>query len=244
MWTGRSLARSFFRLQGVFRWRPFSVDSAAKVLALPLARTRLTVSRLARAGWLARVANGTYVALDARWALERPSPDPLATFQRESYYRVLVSATAGVLQFYGARVGGLALFGSAARRTQTSDSDVDLLVIADPLPSGVGERLDEIRSLRRDLRASARLADLREPSRLEAQFVPMTPEELRTEPPILLDMTQDAIILFDPSGLISDALSRLSQKLRARGSRRIVPADGLPYWQLSPGARLGEVREL
>lgn len=244
MWIGRSLARPFFRLQERFRWRPFTPTEASEALAEGRSPIPLTLSRLARAGWLARVARGSYVALDARWGAEHPVPDPLASFRTESFYPTLVGATAGALQLYGPRLRGLGLFGSAARRDHSADSDVDLLVVADPMPARPAARLEEIRELRNDLRGP--------PSRPmggpgtwhAAQFVPTSVEELRAEPPILLDMTQDAVILYDPSQLLSGVLSGLSRKLRARGARRIVPADGAPYWQLSPGARLGEVREL
>ena len=244
MWIGRSLARSFFRLQEAFRWRTFTLSDAAEVLPGGRPRIRLTVSRLSRAGWLARVVRGSYVALDARWGADLPVPDPLSSFRTESFYPTLVGATAGALQFYGPRLRALGLFGSAARRDHSTHSDVDLLVVADPIPARAGDRLDEIRELRRDLRATPS-GPTGEPGTWHAaQFVPITVEELQAEPSILLDMTQDAVILYDPSRLLYGTLDRLSRKLRARGARRITPADGAAYWQLSPGARLGEVREL
>lgn len=244
MWVGRSLARSFFRLQGTFRWRPFSLAEAAEVLSEGRSPIRLTLSRLARAGWLARVARGSYVALDARWGAEHPVPDPLVFFRTESFYPTLVGATAGALQLYGPRLRSLGFFGSAARRDHSPHSDVDLLVVAEPIPARLSDRLDEIRELRRDLRGSSSGPTGGPGTWHAAQFVPMNVEELRAEPPILLDMTQDAVILYDPSRLLAGVLSGLSRKLRARGARRIVPADGAAYWQLSPGARLGEVEEL
>ncbi len=244
MWIGRSLAQSFFRLQETFRWQPFTLTEAATALRDNRPRVRLIVSRLTHAGWLGRVARGSYVAFDARWGAERPVPDPLAPFRSETYYRTLVQATAGLLQLYGARLRGLALFGSSARRDHTPESDVDLLVVADPLPALLGDRLAEIRGLRRDLAARSALPGSAPGAWHSAQFVPMTVEELRAEPSILLDMTQDAVLLYDPSRLVSDTLGRLTMKLRARGARRIVPADGPAYWHLSPGAHLGEVGEL
>lgn len=244
MWIGRSLARSFFRLQGTFRWRSFTVTEASKALPEMRSRVPLTVSRLTRAGWLVRVARSSYVALDPRWAAFKPYPDPLGYFQTESFYPTLVGATAGALQLYTSRLRAIALFGSAARRDHSAESDVDLLLVADQIPALLGHRLGEIRELRMDLRGPS----LRPPGGPTAwhaaQLVPMTTEELRAEPSILLDMTEDAVILYDPSSLLSEALDRLSRKLRARGARRTVPSDGRAYWQLSPGARFGEVREL
>ena len=244
MWVGRSLARSFYRLQEEFRWHEFTATDAARAMPEPLPNLRLVLSRLARAGWVVRVGRGSYVAMDARWGLERSGPDPLFAFRSEAFFRSLVHATAGVLQLYGARLKALTLFGSAARRDHSTDSDLDLLVVADPLPEALGDRLAELEPLRGEWRRPASRNEGQDSGRYVPQFVPLSPAELAAEPPILLDLTQDAAVLFDPARLLQGALDGLSRKLAARHARRIAPADGPPFWQLSPGARLGEVREL
>jgi hypothetical protein len=64
------------------------------------------------------------------------------------------------------------------------------------------------------------------------------------EPPLLLDLTEDADVLFDPDRVLSGALETLREKLRRHGARRVVPVDGPAFWLLHPGARVGEVAEL
>ena len=48
-----------------------------------------------------------------------------------------------VRSFYGDRLVSLVLYGSVARGTQRFDSDVDLLVVARPLPDGRMRRIRE-----------------------------------------------------------------------------------------------------
>ncbi len=242
MWIGRSLSGSFFVLQSRFRWSEFTVEDAAEALRVPRARATLALSRLARAGWVERPARGRYVALDARWARERSATDPLARFRDERFFPSLVGAVAGVLQWYGPRLRALALFGSCARGDHRPDSDLDLLLVADPLPATLGGRIDELRGLRTARGASPPPSGGREA--VLPQFVPLTLEELASEPPLLLDMTQDAVLLFDPEAVLAGALARLRNKLHRHGARRVVPMDGPAYWMLHPGAGLGEVGEL
>ncbi len=52
-------------------------------------------------------------------------------------FETLLAETVRVLQEqYGDRLVSVAVFGSVARGTQRADSDVDLLVVCDPLPTG------------------------------------------------------------------------------------------------------------
>ncbi len=244
MWIGKSLSDTFFRLQSRFHWAEFGSVEASRVLARSRDHTALDLSRLVRAGWLERVGRGRYVALDPRWGRWRTPTDPLARLRTQSFFPALVSAVAGAVQLYGPRLRGIAFFGSAARLDHTPESDVDLLLVVDPLPAALGDRLDELRALRTPL-SSASVGPHRDGKYdHRAQFVPITSEELRSEPPLLLDLTQDALILFDPEQLLSEALQRLRRKLIQHGARRVVPAEGPPFWVLHPGARVGQIAEL
>jgi hypothetical protein len=157
---------------------------------------------------------------------------------------VLVAATAGCLQLYGARLRSLALFGSGARLDYGSESDIDLLAIADPLPEAPGDRLAELEPLAEDCQRLALESHRRGDGFHAPQFVPWTPAQVAAEPPLLLDLTEDADVLFDPDRVLSGALESLREKLRRHGARRAVPVDGPAYWLLHPGARVGEVVEL
>ena len=214
------------------------------MLDLKTPRAALILSRLAQAGWLVRIGRARYVALDPRWVIATRSRRPLDRYKALPFFPVLATSIAGVLQLFGGRLRSLALFGSCARLTYSPESDVDLLLVVEPLPISWADRLAEVRPVSREcLRmAGGGHADRREFH--APQFVLMTPHEVEGEPPLLLDLTEDADVLLDPEKTLTGALQRLRGKLRKHGAQRVFPLNGPPYWRLQPGARLGEVAEL
>jgi predicted nucleotidyltransferase len=143
-------------------------------------------------------------------------------------------------EVYGERLISLAVFGSVGRETARPDSDVDLLLIADPLPTGRMRRIEEFEEVER------RVRDL---LGAEATGVPplspvfKTPEEADHGSPLFLDMTEDARLLVDRGGFFAATLERLRQRLAQLGARRIWLGNAW-YWDLKPDYRPGEVFEL
>lgn len=209
----------------------------------PPGQRNLRLSRLARAGWLARIGRGRYVALGPLWVRSR-SDDPFASFRTASFFPELALTAALTVRTFGLRLRSLALFGSCARGSEGPDSDIDLLVIAEPIPSTLAARLDELHPIVEAVTEHALDQRQHGGGRHIPQIVLMAPEELRAEPPLLLDLTQDARILFDPEGLLNSVLDRLRGKLARLGSRRVRAPEGWEYWVLKPGARVGEVEEV
>jgi len=78
---------------------------------------------------------------------------------------------------------------------------------------------------------------------VELSPVLRTPEDLRTPSPLLLDLTEDAVILQDEGGVLRAALEDLRQRLRRLGSRRIWVGTRW-YWDLKPDYRRGEIIRL
>ena len=243
-WVGKALAGAFGRLQARFLWRSFTLRDAAPVLGSTPGRAALTLSRLTRAGWLARTARASYVALDARWVWAAEGRDPFGRYVGHPFFPALATAVSGALQLYGGRLQSIALFGSCARLAYTTESDVDLLLVVVPLPDSSRERIAEIAPVARD-GARIAVAAFRDRHEFHApQFVLMTPTELVDEPPLLLDLTEDADILFDPERVLTGTLQRLRAKLRRHGAQHISLGGTPPFWRLHPGARLGEIAEL
>jgi hypothetical protein len=71
----------------------------------------------------------------------------------------------------------------------------------------------------------------------------LTPEEVRTHPPIMLDMTQDASIVYDKDGFLKSVLDDMRRRLNELGARKVQAKKGY-YWVLKPDARLDEVVEV
>ena len=147
-----------------------------------------------------------------------------------------------VRRTYGERLVSIALFGSVARGTARPDSDLDLFIVVEDLPRGRRARLETFdpveKSLVEETEALAR-------SGIEVEISPVlrTPEDLKVASPLLLDLTEDAIILQDRGGVLRVALDDLRRRLCRLGSRRIWIGTRW-YWDLKPDYKRGEIIEL
>jgi predicted nucleotidyltransferase len=161
---------------------------------------------------------------------------------RAAYEALLPAILEACRAHYGPRLVALAVFGSVGRGTPKPDSDIDLLVVAEPLPDGRMARAEEFRRV--DAALGAALAHLGTQG-LAPRLAPVfkTPAELRLGTPLLLDMTEDARVLSDEQGVLRGALERLKVRLNELGSRRIWLGDAW-YWDLKPDYRPGDVFEL
>jgi len=160
----------------------------------------------------------------------------------ERYDSLLSSLLAACRQVYGERLVALAVFGSLGRGTPRPDSDVDLLIVAEPLPDGRVPRVAEFELVEQLVETEMRAMRQAGVS-TELSPVFKTPAEVKAGSPLLLDMVEDARILYDKGGVLAQALARLAQRLQELGARRIWRGDAW-YWDLKPDYRPGEVFEL
>jgi len=159
-------------------------------------------------------------------------------------FRPLLEALLSICRrYYGPRLVALAIFGSLGRGTAGPESDVDLLIVCRDLPPGRILRVEEFGAwVEPDLETFLeQLAAGGIHTRLSPVF--KTPEELEAGSPLLLDMVEDAVILYDPEGALASRLRRLRERLAELGARRIWRGEQW-YWDLKPDYRPGEVFEL
>ncbi|MBI5302908.1 MAG: nucleotidyltransferase domain-containing protein [Chloroflexi bacterium] len=173
----------------------------------------------------------------------RQSKDAIPTFGDSSLLESLLDALlAACRQYYAARLVSLVIFGSVGRGTPRPDSDVDILIIADDLPVGRLSRVNEFRSVEDTLKPI--LADLYSAGRhVELSPVFKTREELAQGSPLLLDMIQDARVLYDRAGFFITTLAQFQARLEKLHARRIWRGNAW-LWDLKPDYRVGEVFEL
>ena len=143
---------------------------------------------------------------------------------------------------YGTRLRAVALFGSVARRTARPDSDLDLFVVVDGLPRGRRARLDTFdpveHALCGDIQALTEAG-------VDVELSPVlrTPDDLKRASPLMLDLTEDAVILEDDAACLARALDDLRTRLKRLGARRIWMGTRW-YWDLKPDYRRGEIIRL
>ncbi|MCX7680607.1 MAG: nucleotidyltransferase domain-containing protein [Anaerolineae bacterium] len=136
----------------------------------------------------------------------------------------------------------IVLFGSLARGEATSDSDIDLLIVAEGLPGRRLARHDLLRSA--DEAVDQRLRALwREGIRTDFSPILKTPEEAQRITPLYLDLVEDAVILYEREGFFSAILERVRRSLARLGARR-RQLGRVRYWELKPDYTPGEIFEI
>jgi predicted nucleotidyltransferase len=143
---------------------------------------------------------------------------------------------------YVTRLRAVALFGSVARRTARPDSDLDLFVVVDELPRGRRARLDTFDAV--ELALAGEIQALMEAG-VDVELSPVlrTPDDLTRASPLMLDLTEDAVIIEDDGGCLVQALDDLRAQLRRLGARRIWLGTRW-YRDLKPDYRRGEIIRL
>lgn len=149
-------------------------------------------------------------------------------------------------QSFGDKLVAVAIFGSLARgKAEFPGSDIDILVILKGVGSlSFGERINMTMEAEKKLSGTEEYARFKEVFRRSPSIQEhvLTPEELKAHPPILLDLTTDALILYD-IGVLAEELERLKGRLKELGARRVKTGDSW-FWILKPDLKLGEEVEL
>ncbi len=158
------------------------------------------------------------------------------------YDALLDDTLAACRGHYGSRLVSLAVFGSVGRGTPHSDSDVDLLVVAEDLPKGRLPRADDFAAVEH---AVAPQLDEAHRHGVHPTLSPIfkTPAEVIAGSPLFLDMLDDARILHDRDGFLAGAFEDFAGRLARLGARRIWRGNAW-YWDLKPDYKPGEVFEL
>lgn len=145
----------------------------------------------------------------------------------------------------GEKLISVVLYGSVARGEAEEGSDVDLLVVSDSFGEPFGDRFrlfQEVEDALLYSEARRRLRRLRLGTLISP--VPLTRSEVKGNPPILLDILLDGLILYDKDGFMEKHLRELEAKLKALNARRIKLPGGGWYWDLKPDYKFGEVVEI
>lgn len=146
------------------------------------------------------------------------------------------------IAFYGNRLVSFVVFGSVGRRTMRPDSDIDCLLVVDPLPRGRLCRVGEFETVERAMK------DHLEKARDTGVFpsispVIKTPLEVHIGSPLFWDMLEDSRILFDRDNFFQKELELLRDRFARLGARRIWKGNAW-YWDLKPDYKYGDEFEI
>lgn len=160
----------------------------------------------------------------------------------ETYTECVKKLLDECLRFYGKRLISFCLYGSVARGTMTPASDIDFLLVIEPLPDGRMRRVKEFEHVESGL-VSVRSEARKQGAHIELSPVLKRPFEVERGSLLFLDMLEDGKILFDRDDFLKRYFGEWKKKLDKLGARRIHKGDAW-YWILKEDYKPGEVFEL
>ena len=158
---------------------------------------------------------------------------------REPYKSLIEKLLNGLKKRYKERLISFVVFGSIARGDERRDSDIDVLIIIDGLPKSRLKRQKEFMEIEKEVERE--IEELFEQGYF-IDFSPIlrTPQEAEKIIPLYLDMTEDAIILFDKENFFKSVLEKLKERLKELKAKRVWIGKKW-YWILKPDYKFGEV---
>ncbi|MDH7501799.1 MAG: nucleotidyltransferase domain-containing protein [Verrucomicrobiota bacterium] len=153
--------------------------------------------------------------------------------------RLLTELKAACLNVYGESLVSLAVFGSVGRGTPRPDSDVDLLIVANSLPNGRLRRMESFRAVEGALQPVAAEFESKGLNLILSPVIRL-PAEITAGSPLLLDLVDDARVLYDPNRFLCNTLADLRRRLDALHARRVWVGNAW-WWDLKPDYQPGEV---
>ncbi|MGC8831776.1 MAG: nucleotidyltransferase domain-containing protein [Thermoproteota archaeon] len=237
-WLGEVYARLFLRFESDL----FTFREAVEFLKISENRLSVAFSRLHKNRVLLvfdEKRPRQYRILDPRGFILLASGEVrnLDKIVQERYVKALCDA----FQIFSRslRLTSLAVYGTVARGTAGNDSDIDLLIVSNDFSGSVGRRIDLLFQLEK--RLEDELAWLRKHGVYTGfSFYPLTEEEASRKPLLFLDMTEDAVILYDRGRFLERVLTEFKAELLRLGAKRVFVGKENWYWDLKPDYRFGE----
>jgi predicted nucleotidyltransferase len=146
------------------------------------------------------------------------------------------------LDLFRDNLRALVLFGSVARNSARTDSDIDLLFVFKELPINRRERTDLIVELEKNLTEDFQTICNQGITTCISAIIKSS-DEAGYLSPLYLDLLEDGRVLLDRDSQIDNILQRLRKALKKTGGRRIWKGQRW-YWDLKPDLAFGEVVEI
>jgi nucleotidyltransferase len=158
---------------------------------------------------------------------------------QEPYKSLLEELTKLLQEEFQDKLISVVLYGTIARGDNRKDSDIDLLLVIKDLPKTITERVILFDKVERKLDDDI-LKLMDEGYYVTFSPIPKTPEEAMRFSPIYMDMTEDAIILYDKNDFFRKVLEKTEKRLKELGFERVRLSEKSWYWR-KRDYELGEV---
>jgi len=245
MWVPRWLGEAYSRLYVKFGREPFGLREVQETLNVSYEKSRVVVHHLHKRGLILvferrrpriyRLLSPENFILIASGKVQR------VEVAQERYVQLIYDCFRSVDRLVD--LVSFVVYGSVGRGEASSTSDLDLLVISDDFEGSLGERVELlVGRVRRDVKEELEFLR-RNGYYTPLSFYPLRREEARRTPLLMLDMVEDAVVVYDEEGFFEKLIEALRERLAELGAVRVRGRRGL-YWDLKPDYRPLEVIHL
>lgn len=142
---------------------------------------------------------------------------------------------------YKYKLNSVCIYGSAVRGGLKKGSDIDFLVVLKEIKKSYSKRIKDIIPLLDAIYSTVEFIEIEKIGlSWQPSFLVLSVEEIKKHPAILIDISQEGIILEDKDDTLKDELNKVGRRLKELGSIKKVTPHGY-YWLLKPGIKPGEV---
>ena len=161
-------------------------------------------------------------------------------------YRALAESFAAILiRELGDQITSIALYGSVARGMARPESDIDVFVVAGKAETERDVIRRRIMDLEYEFWNGDESESLREQGyRASVETLVVSEAHARRGFSIYLDMTLEAVVLYDPSGFFAQRMEQVKARMAELKSRREWIDDDCYVWRLKGDMKLGEIFQL
>ncbi|MBI4377627.1 MAG: nucleotidyltransferase domain-containing protein [Nitrospinae bacterium] len=147
------------------------------------------------------------------------------------------------MDYYKDSLISIVVYGSVGRGDYKGHSDIDLLIVISSSYDSVCGRIHVFHD--NVINKAEQTGEYKEliTKKLPYRIMPIvyTVEELKNHPPLMLDMTEDSVILFDRDDTFLKEIENIKVRMMELGSKRIFLENGSWYWILKPDIKWGEI---
>jgi len=248
MWIPRWLGEIYSKLFVKFEDELFTFNQAKSLLSIKENKLSVAFSKLHSKRLITifkRSVPRIYRLMDPQFLLFAASGviKNYEMIPQERYLRLIFRCFQEIFKARDIELTSFAVYGSVSRGTAKENSDVDILLISESFKGSLGSRLDRLCELEEALQDE--LDWLSEHGiYTHLSYYPLRKEEAELIPLLFLDMTEEAVILYDKDGFLESLLLELKSKLLKQGVKRIFIDDQRWYWDLKPDYEVGELVEV
>ncbi|MFN3621790.1 MAG: nucleotidyltransferase family protein, partial [Nitrososphaerales archaeon] len=231
MWLSKRLGEYYSRLYVRFGQELFTFNEAADALSLDKNSLSVAFSKLHSKRALLifnREKPRVYRLLDPEnfVFLASGTVKNFDRIRQERYLKLILDCIRAVKKTL--ELGSFAVYGSVARGDATDRSDVDILIISDSLKGSLGARIEELLPV--EYMLAEELKWLRERGTYTPlSFYPLKKNEAKMLPLLFLDLTEEAVILYDEGCFLESLLLDLKARLLRCGAKKFT-VDMKWYW--------------